>query len=435
MKQSGLRCGLVAALFALGGAGGAPAAAQQAQDPALRSEVVVKLRQAADLPAVLAAHRLRLLDQLGKRPIYRLQVGAGERVSDKVEVLRRDGRIDFAEPNFVAQTPNARRRNVVWAVGGSSEAAATQWASYALRLPEAHARTRGAEVRVAVLDTGVDTGHEALRERLEGGYDFVDDDRDPSEEGSAADAGFGHGTHVAGLIAQAAPDARIVPIRVLDRNGAGNVWVLAEALLYAVDPDGDPTTDDGARVVNLSVGTTRPTRLLNTAVELATCSDDDDDEADDDYSDAGFDDDQTRCNLLHGSVVVAAAGNSGSATERQYPAAEHAEGALAVTASAQGNRLASFANYGDWVQVAAPGENVLSTLPGNLWGVWSGTSLSTPLTAGVAALVLSVNPDWKPVDVTQRIVERSAMLCGTPLRQVDALAAVEDFVPPDIACR
>ncbi len=435
MKQSGLRCGLVAALFALGGAGGAPAAAQQAQDPALRSEVVVKLRQAADLPAVLAAHRLWLLDQFGNRPIYRLQVGAGERVSDKVEVLRRDGRIDFAEPNFVAQTPNARRRNVVWAVGGSSEAAATQWASYALRLPEAHARTRGAEVRVAVLDTGVDTGHEALRERLEGGYDFVDDDRDPSEEGSAADAGFGHGTHVAGLIAQAAPDARIVPIRVLDRNGAGNVWVLAEALLYAVDPDGDPTTDDGARVVNLSVGTTRPTRLLNTAVELATCSDDDDDEADDDYSDAGFDDDRTRCNLLHGSVVVAAAGNSGSATERQYPAAEHAEGALAVTASAQGNRLASFANYGDWVQVAAPGENVLSTLPGNLWGVWSGTSLSTPLTAGVAALVLSVNPDWKPVDVTQRIVERSAMLCGTPLRQVDALAAVEDFVPPDIACR
>ena len=413
----------------------APLAAEAAADPALPGEVVIKLRTGADLAGLLASHQLSRVDQFGKRPIYRLRIEGATSVSTKVSALRADARVEFAEPNFVAQTPEARRRNVVWAVGGSSSAAATQWASFALRLAEAHAVSRGAGVRVAVLDTGVDTAHSELRGRLDRGFDFVDFDTDPREEGSTANAGFGHGTHVAGLVAQAAPQARIVPIRVLDAEGAGNLWVLAEALLYAVDPDGDPATNDGAHVINLSVGTTRPTRLLNTAVELATCSDDDEDEAADDYSDPGFKDDETRCNLRGGAVVIAAAGNSGSVTERQYPAAEHAEGALAVTATAQGPRLASFSNTGSWVQIAAPGEHIVSTVPGSRWGVWSGTSLAAPLAAGVAALVRSANPDWKPVDVTKRILERSAMLCGTALRQVDALAAVQDFVPPDTACR
>ena len=70
--------------------------------------------------------------------------------------------------------------------------------------------------------------------------------------GTAANLGFGHGTHVAGLVALTAPDAKIVPYRVLDENGEGNVWVLAEALLRAIDPDGNPAKDDGAHVINIS---------------------------------------------------------------------------------------------------------------------------------------------------------------------------------------
>lgn len=422
----------LAAAFVAAGIVAAPAAAVE---PTAPGEVLVKLRTGTDLPGVLAAHGLSKLDQFGKRPIFRLRVEATATVEQKAQALRADPRVQFAEPNYRVQAPEARRRNVVWAIGGSSGAAATQWAASQLRLAEAHALSTGAGVRVAVLDTGVDVTHPALRARLIPGFDFVDFDRDPHEEGSAANAGFGHGTHVAGLVAQAAPAARIMPLRVLDQEGKGDVWVLAEAILYAVDPDGDPLTDDGAHVINLSVGTTQPTRLLDVAVELATCSNDDDDEDDDDYSDPGFADDATRCNVRRGSVVITAAGNSGSAIERQYPAAEHAEGALAVGATTQGNRLASFSNYGDWVQVAAPGEHIISTLPGGLWGVWSGTSLAAPLTAGVAALVLAAKPDWKPVDVTKRILDRSAMLCGTSLRQVDAHAAVADFVPPDIVCR
>jgi subtilisin family serine protease len=289
-------------------------------------------------------------------------------------------------------------------------------------------------MRVAVLDTGVELTHPALRSKLLPGRDFVDGDNDPSEMGGASRAGWGHGTHVAGLVLLAAPSAKVMPLRVLDPDGRGNVWAIAEALLYAADPDGVGASNDGAHVINLSLGTTQPTRMLDVVIELVTCSDDDEDEDDDDYSDPGFRQDQERCNLHHGSVVMAAAGNGASSTERQYPAAEGAEGALSVAASNSSARLASFSNRGPWIQIAAPGQGITSTVPGGGYGVWSGTSMATPLASGVAALVKARNPDWKPVDVTKRLEDRSALLCGTALRRVDAAGAVNDQVPPDIVC-
>lgn len=94
-----------------------------------------------------------------------------------------------------------------------------------------------AGVTVAVLDTGVDPNHPAFAGRLALGFDFVDFDADPREEGVAGvHAGYGHGTHVTGLIALVAPDAKIMPVRVLDQDGVGNIWVLAEGLLYASIP-------------------------------------------------------------------------------------------------------------------------------------------------------------------------------------------------------
>jgi subtilisin family serine protease len=406
---------------------------QATTDPAVAGEVVVKLRTGASISSVTHSGAYRVAGQFGQRPIYRLAFAPSHSLSSAIDDLQSNPSVEFAEPNYENETPEARRKRV-WAIGGSSATYATQWAASAMNLPAAQAAAisqnpTGASVRVAVLDTGIDATHPAFMGKLIGGYDFVNNDADPSEEGSALDLGFGHGTHVAGLIALAAPEAKIMPLRVLDASGGGNIWVLAEAIFHALDPDGDPTTDDGAHIINLSLGTNRPTRLLNSVVELATCSDDDDDEAADDYSDAGFDNDRARCNVRGGAVVVSAAGNSGSATERHYPAAERAEGAIAVTATKQNGTLASFANRGPWIEVAAPGNQIQSALPGGQWGTWSGTSMAAPLVAGVAALLKQSNPDWKPVDVVKRIAERSAGICGTTIRRVDALAAVQDYVP------
>jgi subtilisin family serine protease len=435
-------------LAGCGGGGGADPAPDGAQrvlsagDDVAGDVIVMLVSSAVDAPAVAASVGATVVDRFGQRPIYRLRLPAGASLDAALATLARDARVRFAESNVVNETPTSRFQ-YVWAVGGDAGAFTAQWVPQALALPQAHALATGAGVRVAVLDTGVDLAHPAFAGRLAArgdgsllGRDFVDDDADPSEGGRESDRGWGHGTHVAGLVTLAAPDARLIPVRVLDSAGRGNAWVLAEALMWAIDPDGNPATDDGAHVVNLSIGTPRQTRLMNAAIELATCSDDDDDEQDDDYSDIGFDADRARCNLRPGVVVMAAAGNGGSATERQYPAAEAAEGQLAVAATDAQSRLAAFSNRGDWVQLAAPGERVLSPIPGGRYATWSGTSMAAPLAAGVAALVLQRNPDWKPVDVTKRLLDRSVALCDAgALRGLHALGAVADFVPGDPACR
>src|SRR5215813_13718888 len=139
-----------------------------------------------------------------------------------------------------------------------------------IRLARAHQVNRGTgpngPIKVAILDTGIDTNHPALQGHLLPGRDFVDDDNDPTEVGSPQVGPYGHGTHVAGLIALVAPEAKIIPVRVLDPRGLGNIWVLAEALTYAVDPDGNPNTHDGADVINLSLSTLRHTHLLSSVL-------------------------------------------------------------------------------------------------------------------------------------------------------------------------
>lgn len=248
---------------------------------------------------------------------------------------------------------------------------------------------------------------------------------------------------MAGLVALAAPGARLMPLRVLDTNDRGNAWVLAEALAWAVDPDGNPATDDGAHLINMSLGTTQPTRLLSTVAALASCEFDDDD--DDDFDDAGFDDDRARCALGHGAAVLSAAGNDGSDTVRIYPAAEEVKGARAVAATTEAGTLAGFSNRGGWIKLAAPGEAIVSTVPGGGWGTWSGTSMAAPLATGVAALVMgtpapSPRPgtsglrQWGAEDLLKRLDDRGAAVCAASMKQVDALAAVTDGSPIDPAC-
>jgi subtilisin family serine protease len=233
-----------------------------------------------------------------------------------------------------------------------------------------------------------------------------------------------------------------MPIRVLNPNGMGNAWVLAEALAWAIDPDGNPATDDGAHVINLSLSSTTPTDLLKRMTELATCEMDDDDDF---MQDAGFEADRTRCANGYRAVVFAAAGNAGSDQERTYPAAEEVKGSLAVTGHDQQRRLAGFANWGSWIGISAPGDRIVSTVPGGAYGTWSGTSMASPWVAGTAALLLSSRPpggdparpaarQWAPEEVVKRLTDRAGKLCGTSFLGVDALAAVADQPSPDPSC-
>ncbi len=405
----------------------------QAASVALPGEVLIELESSALLPGLLARYPVVVIDQFGSRPIYRLKVDPAVDLDQVIEALDVEIGVRAAEPNFLHGSPEARR-NSPWALGDPA-AFTTQWAPQTLRLDQAHRFARGAGVRVAVLDSGVDVQHSALAGKLLPGFDFVDLDNDPSEVGDITAAGFGHGTFVAGLVSLVAPDAQIMPLRVLDSDGVGNAWVLGQAMLYAVDPDGDPTTDDGAQVINLSLGSPERTHILDTIAKVVSCAQPDLDEPEEARNDPGYANDKLRCARTGGAVIAAAAGNSATDRTREYPAAEGAYGLMAVAASSADDRLAPFSNFGSWVHLAAPGEGISSSIPGGQYATWSGTSMAAPMVAGTAALLRSLDPLLVPDQVVERLRRSSAPLCGTAIRRIDALAVLSNQAPEALVCR
>ncbi len=409
-----------------------------AQAATVPGEILVKLRSSDAITALLNKYGLTLNARFGSRPIFKLGTGPGANVPALVAALARETDVLMAEENVINGSPEARK-NLVWAIGTQGQYR-QQWAQAALRLGDAQQVSTGSGVRVAVLDTGVDAQHPLLAGKLLPGYDFVDDDLDPSEAGTPNDPGFGHGTHVAGIILTAAPDARIMPLRVLDPQGMGNTWVLAEALLYAIDPDGDPTTDDGAQVINLSLGTPARTRILAAVARLASCNfvgapgrTTVSDEDNDDESDSGYNGDKSRCSGSRGATIVAAAGNDGNAV-REYPAAEGVDGLIAVGATDQTRHLAKFSNLGSWIDLAAPGDGITSSVPGGGYATWGGTSMAAPWVAGTAALLLAKEPQLSAKDVVRRIDRSASPLCGAAFPMLDPLAALLNTLPAAINC-
>jgi thermitase len=342
-------------------------------------QVVIKLNPESgatinDINTTYGTTTLRML--LGSAGIYLLQTPNGVDVTTLAAQMDGDARLLYAEPNFYGESPEGGGRGK-WAWGGDEPSlVGTQYATTMLNLGEAHTLSRGDQIVVAVLDTGFQLDHPQLANRWTAArYDFIDDDGVPNEAFTTldrngdgiVDESAGHGTHVAGIVALTAPDAQIMPVRVLNASGRGNVFLVAEAVLYA--------TRNGAHVINMSLGTTRPSRLLNEVIEEAI--------------------------TLGDVVVVAAAGNLNS-SQQQYPASTN--GVIAVTAVTESRLRARFANYGSWVDIAAPGEWVLSAFPLNTYAFWDGTSMAAPFVAGQAALLRSVDSDLRAGDVESHIL-------------------------------
>ena len=239
-----------------------------------------------------------------------------------------------------------------------------------IRLQQGHrlAPNLGYGVKVAIIDTGVDLHHPALLEALAPAsewYDFYAQDSYPQEEGTFAQAGYGHGTSVAGIVRQVAPRAIILPIRVLGPDGGGDVLDVTAAIHHAVAK--------GARVINLSLGSDTVSPTVETAIRAATA---------------------------RGVFVVASTGNTGNPGV-SFPANQAALGTklldskqkvgwlrLSVTSVDASDSKSTFATYGPSVELAAPGENVFGPAPGNLVAGWSGTSMAAPMAAGALALAL-----------------------------------------------
>lgn len=233
-----------------------------------------------------------------------------------------------------------------------------QWNLPIIATEEGWRVDRGSDdVTVAVIDTGVDLNHPDLRDRLLPGLNVIAQNNNPQDD-------VGHGSHVAGVIAASTNNGigvagmtwynSVLPVKVLDSSGSGSTYAVAQGIIWA--------TDRGAKVINLSLGNYANAQFLHDAVKYAYDRD---------------------------VVLVAASGNDNTG-QPGYPAA-YPE-VLAVAATDSSKRRASFSNYGDYIDVAAPGVSIASTYSGQQYAALSGTSMASPHVAALAALVRSVNP-------------------------------------------
>ena len=274
-----------------------------------------------------------------------------------------------AERDSLAKLPEGSQSNAL--ILGSELGRAElegQAAMDAIRAAQAHAMSTGATVVVAVVDSGVDASYPLLAGRLLPGRDFVDGDSDP------ADVENGHGTFVAGLVLGAAPDAQILPVRVLGADGRGNVSAIAAGIEWVTLQSRLPEYAGKRFVINLSLGMLGESEVLGAAVRYA---------------------------LADGIPVVAATGNDGVTTTVDFPAS--IPGVVAVTATDTTGAPAEFANSGPETLLSAPGDRILGPLPapkGSAYG--QGTSFSTALVSGGVALVLDRHAELTPDQVVLR---------------------------------
>lgn len=365
--------------------------------------IIVKFR-----PGVSAERKAAVIQSLGRsrratamQNAELLQPAPGITQAQALEALSRSGDVLYAEPNYPVEVlaypalpPQDIYYDQQWALGPAASYgidAEAAWSSLAAGNVDFTESTV-----VAVIDTGVDLNHEDLVNRFyrDAGGNIIGYNFDPWAATTAPDDENGHGTHVAGIIAaevdnglgiagiagltdaDGTPAVLIMPVRALDYQGGGSIFDVAQAIYWAAD--------NGADVINLSLGTTFYSTTLADAVRYA----------------------QDR-----GAVVVAAAGNESAPTSNVYPAA--LPGVVSVSATDSLGQAAYFTNYGPEVDLAAPGVEILSTYPQSDYLLLDGTSMAAPYVAGVAGLLKAANPALSAGEIIAMLTDSAVDLDGT----------------------
>lgn len=338
-----------------------------------KSEIVVKFKgtpsakQISKMEQDIAGEMVK---QMG--PVHIFQ---SERMSTKemMDYFANQGGVEYAEPHYIYIT------NGIEIVPNDQLYNEYQWNLPTIDTEKGWDISRGAkEVVIAVIDTGVDLDHPEFKGKLVEGYNFINPEKKPYDD-------VGHGTHVAGIIGASTNNGegiagvtwynKIMPIKVLDSSGTGSTYDVAQGIIWA--------TDNGADIINLSLGNYADAQFLHDAVKYAYERD---------------------------VVLVAATGNDFTA-EPGYPAA-YPE-VIAVGATDENGKLAPFSNYGNYVDVTAPGVNIPSTYPKNQYAALSGTSMAGPHVAGLIGLIRAYNPEVTNAEMKD-LIRKTAMDLGNP---------------------
>jgi subtilisin family serine protease/N-acetylneuraminic acid mutarotase len=318
----------------------------------------------------------------GLERIFSMQLPQGSDVQMTVKALEADPSVEYAEPDYLAYAaamPNDPRYS-------------EQWGLTKIGIESSWEQTQGApNMLIAVIDSGIDLTHPDLLANLwtnpgEIPGNGLDDDNNGrvddihgwnfvSASANVADDNE-HGTLVAGIAAARTDNTigvagvcglcRILPVKVMQASGVANYSDIAAGIHYAIAK--------GAKVVNLSLGGYADSQTLHEAINAA---------------------------LAQNITVVAGAGNDNK-SDPFYPAAY--DGVIAVTSTNLDDTRSDSANTGPWVDVAAPGDNILSTAVGGGYSNGSGTSVAAPFVSGLAGLLLTLNPTWTPAMVSAQLV-------------------------------
>lgn len=378
-----------------------------------RPEVLVKFKSGVSRSAI-GALTLRLNDRIEDR----IEHAEGwESVDDLdnadpatiVAEYSKLPEVEYAEPNFDIELSEVSEGNPLipvlphdpqfteqWALANSGQRGGTQGADISATLAWATS-TGDDDIVVAVLDSGVDYTHEDLITNMwvrpssmpayqdtelgavddTNGFNAIDNDSDPMDDN-------GHGTHCAGIIGAEGEnnlgiagvnwDVKIMPLKFMNAGGFGTTKDAIEAINYVIDRK---KAGVNVRVISASWGSTMKSRALEDVIRKAYEND---------------------------ILFVAAAGNASTNNDRSphYPSSYNVPNVISVAALDRNDQLARFSNYGaKSVAIAAPGVDILSTWLGNEYEEKSGTSMATPVVSGVAALILSQNPQM-PVDELRR---------------------------------
>ena len=423
------------------------------QEPGPRSyapgEVIVVLKRTAglaDLRLLNRQNNATLEEDLPNSDVNVVGLPQSLGVTEAVRRYESSPVVAYAEPNFKLQpavTPNDPSYSQLWGLNNTGQTGGTPDAD--IDAPEAWDTTTGsADTVVAVIDEGIDVNHPDLRDNIwrntgevagngvdddangyvddVNGYDFANNDASVYDPSPVNGAGDEHGTHVAGTIA------------ATGNNGVGITgvnWDAQVAALKFLGPDGGFTSDaveainysvaEGMEVSNNSWGGGGPSQSLRDAIARADAS---------------------------GQIFLAAAGNGGADgigdnndVTPHYPSSYDVPNIVAVAATDDTDTLASFSNFGATsVDLAAPGVGILSTLPGNRYGRFNGTSMATPHVAGVAALIKSQNPALDDAQVKAQILQyadekaslQGRVATGARLNALGALTQTADTTRPTV---